>query len=112
MGNKNSGVKKHGHRKNDNRTPTYNSWRAMKARCYYTKHDAYYNYGGRNITICNTWLIFENFLSDMGQRPVGKSLDRIDPDGNYTPENCRWATNKQQAQNKRNKSLDLSSQSL
>lgn len=80
----------------------YNSWRAMKNRCYSKKYWARKHYAGKGITVCDRWLGedgFANFLSDMGDRPEGHSLDRIDNDGNYCPENCRWATQEEQLAN-------------
>lgn len=80
----------------------YNSWRAMKDRCYSKKYWARKHYAGKGITVCDRWLGedgFANFLSDMGDRPEGHSLDRIDNDGNYCPENCRWATQEEQLAN-------------
>lgn len=74
----------------------------MKRRCYDKNHESYHNYGGRGIEICDSWLnSFENFLEDMGQRPEGFSLDRVDNDKSYSKDNCRWATRKEQASNTR-----------
>ncbi len=92
-------MKKHGHNSRNNISPTYISWMAMRTRCSYPKHIAYPRYGGRGITVCARWNKFENFLADMGERPSGMSLDRIDSDGNYQMDNCRWATVKQQQRN-------------
>lgn len=83
-------------------SPEYRSWNAMRTRCNNKGHHKFPDYGGRGITICERWNKFENFYADMGPRPsLNLSLDRIDNDGNYEPSNCRWATLKQQARNKR-----------
>ena len=83
------------------KTKTYHSWRAMLTRCNNNHHVRYDRYGGRGIAVCDEWLEFENFYRDMGERPEGKTLDRINNDANYSPRNCRWATPKEQAQNRK-----------
>lgn len=93
----------HGHTRKGKISPEYRSWYSMKRRCYDPKHKGYKYWGGRGITVCDEWKNdFERFLSDMGERPLGTSIDRIDVDGNYEPSNCRWATSTIQNNNRRN----------
>jgi hypothetical protein len=90
---------KHGHNSKEGQSPTYVTWRSMLKRCNYPSQIGYHRYGGRGITVCKEWLVFENFLADMGVRPEGKSLDRIDVDGNYEKANCRWLSQRDQTNN-------------
>ena len=83
---------KHGHCINGTRTSTYFTWAGMHSRCYRPENKSWSRYGARGIGVCDRWFIFENFLSDMGERPIGKTLDRKDRNGNYTPKNCKWST--------------------
>lgn len=89
------------------KTPTYTAWFRMRRRCDNKKDKHHWKYyGGRGIKVCPRWESFENFLEDMGERPSAKhSLDRINNDGNYSPENCKWSTRTEQARNKRSNHL-------
>lgn len=93
----------HGHRRGGLFSREYNSWRNMLQRCYNEKAPNFKHYGAQGVAVCLQWRTFKQFLEDMGARPEGRSLDRVDPNGHYYPGNCRWATHKEQAANKRQK---------
>lgn len=80
---------------------TYRIWSGMIQRCTNKKHHAFYNYGGRGIKVCAQWYVFENFLSSMGESPDGYSIERIDNNGDYDPQNCKWIPLRNQGKNKR-----------
>lgn len=98
-------VRKHGHASKYGATRTYRSWQSMRERCLKPTHVFYPHYGGRGIQISQAWSDFAVFLADMGERPAGCSLDRIDNSGNYEAGNCRWATRKEQNRNTRSNLL-------
>jgi hypothetical protein len=96
--------RKHGHAIHGQHSREYKTWASMKSRCQNPKAQGYEDYGGRGITICDRWKGkngFIEFLKDMGPRPAGQVIDRIDVNGNYEPSNCRWATLKESARNTR-----------
>jgi hypothetical protein len=91
----------HGHSSGRSRTQTYSTWKSMNARCHAPSASRFEYYGAKGISVCDRWRYsFESFLEDMGERPEEMTLDRIDPDGNYAPGNCRWATRSTQSINR------------
>ncbi len=82
------------------KTKMYVAWKTMRRRCADPTHDKYARYGGRGIKVCDRWQLFENFLADMGERPAGMEIDRIDNNGNYEPGNCRWVPHKDNCNNR------------
>jgi hypothetical protein len=96
----------HGHKSGGAESPEYKSWRSMLDRCEKPSHKSFSGYGGRGVSVCSEWHEFAAFLRDMGLRPAaGYSLDRINANGNYAPDNCRWATARTQAANRRSSRL-------
>lgn len=93
---------KHGLVPRHNKPPEFNVWCKMRGRCSNPKDPAYKNYGGRGITVCERWLAFDRFLADMGRRPSpAHTIERVNNDRGYSPDNCIWATRDVQAKNKR-----------
>jgi hypothetical protein len=88
-------------------TPEYNAWSAMHSRCTDKNNEGYHRYGGRGIKVCKRWKSFANFISDMGKRPDGFTLERINTNKGYSRKNCKWATPLEQANNRRSNKLVL-----
>jgi hypothetical protein len=99
-------ARKHGHCGPENQK-AYWVWKSMLARCSKPAHHAYADYGGRGISVCSKWQTFEGFISDVGAPPPGKTLDRIDNDGNYEPGNVQWTTRTAQNRNRRTSVLTI-----
>jgi hypothetical protein len=95
----------HGHTTHTTSRPTYNSWHTMMQRCGNPNNPQFKDYGERGITVCERWKTFKNFLTDMGVRPEGLTLDRKDNNKGYTPDNCKWSTKQEQQRNMRSNNV-------
>lgn len=107
---KNKGIIKHKHAKKGKVSRTYITWQSMNSRCNNPNNTIYKYYGKHGIKVCKRWSNknpkgFQNFLEDMGERPKGQSIDRVNNDGNYNPKNCKWSTSKEQCRNRRSNHL-------
>jgi len=107
-GNRNKGAAHNRFRHGMSRTGTYSTWSCMKSRCLNPNNSDFAHWGGRGITVCDQWLVFENFLRDMGEKPAGKTLERLDVNKGYSPENCVWADRTTQSRNRTYNKLTLS----
>jgi hypothetical protein len=92
---------KHGHAYAGRPSPTYRSWKHMIDRCHNEKFNGFEYYGGKGVKVCDRWHVFVNFLADMGERPPGMTLDRLDSERDYEPGNCKWSTSKEQNRHRR-----------
>lgn len=98
---------RHGHKSGGRSSPEYQAWASMRCRCVNQRDPHWPRYGGRGVSVCDSWASFEAFLADMGPRPSSThSLDRVDNNGNYEPSNCRWATKAEQSRNRSITKLD------
>lgn len=100
-------ARKHGHARKGRLSPTWCAWRDMRSRCHNPNVKQHKDWGGRGIAVCERWNEFANFLSDMGEKPAGMTLERRDVDKGYDPGNCCWATRKEQARNQRSNVLSV-----
>jgi hypothetical protein len=98
-------IKSHGHTTHTSSSPTYKSWHTMMQRCGNPNNPQFKDYGERGITVCERWKVFKNFLTDMGVRPEGLTLDRKDNSKGYTPDNCKWSTKQEQQRNTRSNNV-------
>ena len=106
MGAGNTVSRVHGHAPRRGLTPTYRTWQQLVQRCTNPKNRNYADYGGRGVVVCERWMVFANFVADVGEKPNGLTLDRIDNARGYEPGNVRWVSMHEQNQNRRSTRLD------